>query len=158
MYANLHPFPVFEIHITTGAKLCHNYNLSAEQLFWKWGAVRHLIGPRGAHRLDATNLQELKLYVEQERSKPGRSANKGSSARLSGTMSGRSRAAGYGPGRAPWQLNGRLAPGVKREDVDRPVPAAGSNKISFSQVDKIERRECEHLANADFRQPKLIHL
>lgn len=33
--------------------------------------------------------------------------------------------------------------GVKKEDIDRPVPVAGSSKISFSQVDKVERRECE---------------
>ena len=156
MYANLRPFPVSETHITTGVKLCHNYNISEEELFWKWGAVRHLTGPGEAHRLDATNLRELKVYIDQEQRK-SRSANKGSSARLSGVMSARSGASGYGPGRISRQLNGPLIPGVKREDVDRPVPVAGSNKISFSQVDKIERRECGCLANAGFTHPKLIH-
>lgn len=157
MYANLRPFPVFETHITTGANLCRNYNIPADELFWKWETVRLLTGPGGTHRLDETNLRELKLYIEQEQRNPSRSANKGSSARLSGVMSARSGASGYGPGRVSRQLNGHLIPGVKREDVDRPVPVAGSNKISFSQVDKIERRECECLANAGFTHPKLIH-
>ncbi|KAF9651371.1 DNA polymerase alpha, subunit B [Thelephora ganbajun] len=124
-------------------KLCQNYDLSPDALFWKWETVKHL--NRGTRRLDETNLQELKLYITQEQAKPSRPTNKGSSARLSGVMSGRSGASGYGPGRIPRQLNGDFTSGVKEEDVDRPVPVAGSSKISFSRADKVERRDYRYM-------------
>lgn len=132
---------ISQIHRALGARLCQNYDLSAEQLFWKWETVKHL--NRGTHRLDASSIQELKTCIAQEHAKLSRPTNKGPNVRLSGVMSGRSGAPGYGPGRIPRQLGGGFMSGVKREDVDRPVPVAGSSKISFSQVGKIERRECK---------------
>jgi len=134
---------ISQTHRTLGARLCQNYDLSAEQLFWKWETVRHL--SRGTHHLDASSIEELKICIAQEHVKLSKPTNKGSSARLSGVMSGRSGAPGYGPGRIPRQLDGGFMSGVKREDVDRPVPVAGSSKISFSQVGKVERRECKRL-------------
>ena len=138
---------------TIGAKLCKNYDLSAEELRWKWEIVK--LQNRETHRLDATNIQELKICIAQELAKPSKPTNKGSSARLSGVMSVRGGPSGYGPGRIPRQLNTDFMPGVKREGVDRPVPVAGSSKISFSQVDKVERRECEYLIDVGFSYTKL---
>lgn len=131
----------FETHNRIGVKLCQNYDLSAEELFWKWEAVKH--SSREAHRLDASNLQELRLYITKEQVKSSKPTKKGSSAQLSGVMSARSGASGYGPRRIPRQLGGGFMSGVKKEEVDRPVPLPGSSKISFSQVDKVEKRECE---------------
>ena len=125
---------------TIGVKLCQNYDLTTEELRWKWEAVKR--SNRETHRLDSSNLHELKIYIAQEQAKPTRPTNKGSSARLSGVMSVRGGAPGYGPGRIPRQFNEGFMPGVKREDVDRQVPVAGSSKISFLQVDKVERCEC----------------
>ena len=131
----------FKIQRMIGVKLCQNYDLSVEELFWKWETVKHL--SRETHRLDASNLQELKIYVAQEQTKPSKPTNKGSSARLSGMMSARSGAPGYGPGRIPRQLGGSFISGVKREDSGSPFPVAGPSKISFSRTDKVERCECE---------------
>lgn len=133
--------PAFATHHTTGVKLCQNYDLTADELRWKWEAVKRL--SRETHRLDATNIQELKIYIAQEQAKPSKPMNKGSGARLSGVMSVRGGTSGYGPGRIPRQLTGGSIPSVKREGVDGPVPVAGSSKISFLQADKVERRECE---------------
>jgi hypothetical protein len=146
--------PTFITHRAIGVKLCQNYDLSAEELRWKWEAVKR----RETHRLDASNIQELKIYIAQEQAKPSRPTNKGSSARLSGVMSVRGAASGYGPGRIPRQLNVGLVPDVKREGVDRPVPVAGSSKISFSQVDKVEKRECGCSTGVNFSYAKLTHV
>ena len=143
-------------HYVIGVKLCQNYDLTAEQLRWKWETVKHL--SRETHRLDVTSVQELKIYIAQEQAKPSRPTNKGSGARLSGVMSVRGGASGYGPGRIPRQLNGGFVAGVKKEGVDHPVPVAGSSKISFSQVDKIERRECECFITVNLSCTKLVHL
>jgi len=148
--------PALITHRTIGVQLCQNYDLTAEELRWKWEAVKRL--SRETHRLDTTNIQELKIYITQEQTKPSRPTNKGSGARLSGVMSVRGGASGYGPGRIPRQLNGGFMPSVKREGVDRPVPVAGSSKISFLQVDKVERRECEDLIGVNFSCTELIPL
>lgn len=147
-------YPPFITHRMIGAKLCHNYDLSAEELRWKWEVVKRR--SRETHRLDVTNIQELKTYIIQEQAKPNRSTSKGSSARLSGVMSVRGGASGYGPRRIPRQLNEGFAPGVKSETTDHPVPVAGSSKISFSQADKFERRECECLTGLEFSCTKLV--
>jgi len=152
---SLHGCPTFLTYRAIGVKLCQNYDLTAEELRWKWETVKHL--SRETHRLDVTNIQELKIYVAQEQTKPSRPTNKGSGARLSGVMSVRGGASGYGPGRIPRQLTGAFVPGVKREGVDRPVPVAGSSKISFSQVDKVGRRECACLVGPNFSHTKLVH-
>jgi len=144
----------FRTHRAIGVKLCQNYDLSADQLRWKWETVKHL--SRETHRLDVSNVDELKKYIVQEQTKASRPANKGSGVRLSGVMSARSGASGYGPGRIPPQLNGGFMSGVKREDVDRPVSVAGSSKILFSQVDKVERRGCEYFIGANFPCAKLV--
>lgn len=146
---------VFETHSTIGVKLCRNYNLSVDDLFWKWEAAKRL--GRETHRLDASNLQELKIYIAQEQAKPSKPMNKGSSARLSGMMSAGSGASGYGPGRVPRQPGGSFMSGVKREDVDSSLPVAGSSKISFSQVDKVERRECKRLTVANHMGIEPVH-
>lgn len=146
---------VFETHSTIGVKLCQSYDLSAEQLFWKWEAAKRQ--SRETHRLDSTNLQELKICVAQEQAKPSKPANKNSNARLAGIMSVGSGASGYGPGRIPRQLGGGVMSGMKKEDVERPLPVAGSSKVSFSQVDKVERRECECLAVASPMGTKPVH-
>jgi hypothetical protein len=143
-------------HSMIGVRLCQNYDLSVDELFWKWGATKHQ--NRETHRLDAFGLQELKIFVAQEQAKPSRPTNKGSSARLSGMMPARSGASGYGPGRIPRQIGGGFMSGVKREDVDSPIPAAGSRKVLFSQVDKVERRECKCLAVANPMETKLVRL
>ena len=130
-------------HHIIGVKLCQNYDLSAEELRWKWEAVKRL--SRETHRLDAANIEELKIYITQEQSKPSRPTNKSSNVQLSGFMTARGRASGYGPGRIPRQLDGGFMPGVKKESIDHAFPVAGSSRISFSQTDKIERRECKHL-------------
>lgn len=148
--------PEFATHCLIGVKLCQNYDLSAEELRWKWEAVKRL--SRETHRIDVTNIQELKIYIAQEQAKPSRPTNKGSSARLSGVMSVRGAASGYGPGRIPRQLTGGFMPGVKKESVDYPVPIAGSSKISFSQADKVERRECECLIGLNLLCTKLTYL
>ena len=126
-----------------GVKLCQNYDLSAEKLFWKWEAVKHL--SRERHRLEASDIHELKIIIAQEQGKPSKPTNKGSNARLSGVMSSRSAPFGYGPGRIPRQLGGGSMSGVKSESADRSVPVAGSSEILFSQVDRVERRERECL-------------
>jgi len=136
---SLSSYTAFITHCTIGVKLCQNYDLTPDQLFWKWETVKHL--SREARRLDVSNMDELKKYIAQEQAKSSRSTNKGSSARLSGVMSVRGGASGYGPGRTPRQPNTGFASGVKREAVDHPV--AGSSRISFLQVDKVERRECK---------------
>ena len=133
--------PAFITHRATGVKLCQNYDLSPEQLRWKWESVKHL--SRETHRLDLSNMDELKKCIVQEQAKPSKPTNKGSGARLSGVMSMRGGISGYGPARIPRQLSGGFISGVKREDADRPVPVAGSSRISFSQADKVERRERE---------------
>lgn len=146
------PRLAFETHSAKGVKLCQNYNLSEDELFWKWEAVKRL--SRETHRLDTSSLQELKIRVAQEQTKPSRPTNKGSSARLSGMMS-----AGYGPGsRIPRHLGGGFMPSVKREDPGRPLPVAGSSKVSFSQVDKVERRECECLTEVNPKGIKFVYL
>ena len=142
---------IFETKCVIGVKLCQNYDLSADELFWKWEAAKRQ--SRETHRLDASSLQELKIYVAQEQTKPSRPANKGSSARLSGMMSARGGTSGYGPGRI--KLGATSISDLKREGVDRPLPVAGSSKISFSQVDRAERRECECLAVANPTAPNL---
>lgn len=139
-----------------GVKLCQNYDLSVEALFWKWEAVKH--SSRDTHRLDASGLQELKIHVAKEQAKPTKPTKKGSSAQLSGMMSASSRALGYGPGRIPRQLGGGFISGVKREDIDLSVPVPGSSKISFSQADKVERRECECRTVANFMGTQFVHL
>jgi len=151
-----HSGPAFVTNRAIGVKLCQNYDLTAQELRWKWETVKHL--SRETHRLDATNIQELKIYIAQEQTKPNKPTNKGSGARLSGVMSVRGGASGYGPGRIPRQPHGGFIPGVKREGVDRPVPVAGSSKISFSQVDKVERRECECSVGVNSSHTKLVHL
>ena len=152
---SLHSGPAFVTHSAIGVKLCQNYDLTAEELRWKWETVKHL--SRETHRLDVTNIQELKIYIAQEQTKPSKPTNKGSGARLSGVMSVRGGASGYGPGRIPRQPHGGFIPGVKREGVDRPVPVVGSSKISFSQVDKVDRRECESLIGMNSSHTKLAH-
>lgn len=139
-----------------GVKLCRNYDLSPDELRWKWETVKHL--SRETHRLDVSNIDELKKYIAQEQAKSSRPTNKGSGARLSGVMSVRGGASGYGPARIPRQLTGGFMSGVKKEDVDRPIPVAGSSKISFSQVDKVETRECECLIGVNFPCAKLVRL
>jgi len=153
-------YPAFITHRAIGVKLCQNYDLTAEELRWKWETVKHL--SRETHRLDVTNIQELKIYIVQEQTKPSKPTNKGSGARLSGVMSVRGGASGYGPGRIPRQPHGGFMPGVKKEGVDRPVPVAGSSKISFSQVDKVERRECEcsvglNSSHTNLRTSRSVH-
>ena len=145
--------PTFITHRPIGVKLCENYDLSPEGLRWKWEAVRRL--SREAHRLDVSNVDELKNYIVQEQAKASRPTNKGSGVRLSGVMSARGVGSGYGPARIPRQLNGGFMSGVKREDVDRPVPVAGSSKISFSQVDRVERRDCECFIGVNIPRAKL---
>ena len=140
--------PAFTTHRTIGVNLCQNYNLPPDDLRWKWETVKHL--SRETHRLDASSLDELQRYIIQEQAKPTRPATKGSGVRLSGVMSMRGGTSGYGLGRIPRQLDGGFMSGVKKEDVDRPVPVAGSSKISFSQVGGIERRERECLIGVDF--------
>lgn len=152
---SLHGYPALVAYCAIGVKLCQNYDLTAEALRWKWETVKHL--SRETHRLDVTNIQELKIYIAQEQTKPSKPTNKGSGARLSGVMSVRGGASGYGPGRIPRQPHGFI-PGVKKEGVDRPVPIAGSSKISFSQVDKVERRECECFIGVNSSHTKLFHL
>ena len=146
--------PTPRTHHAIGVKLCQNYDLSADQLRWKWEAVKRL--SRETHRLDVSNIDELKKYIVQEQAKVSRPMNKSSGARLAGVMSVRSGASGYGPGRIPRQLNGGFMSSVKREDADRPIPIAGSSKILFSQVDKVERRECEYFIGANFPRAKLV--
>jgi hypothetical protein len=147
---------LFETHRMTGVRLCQNYDLSAESLFWKWEAVKH--SNRETHRLDASNLQELKTRIIQEHEKPSRPTIKGSSARLSGMMSGPSGPSGYGPARIPRRFDESFTSGVKREDVDLPVPVVGSKKFSFSQVNKVGRRECEYLTAVKFRRTNYVPL
>jgi len=101
-------------------------------------------------------MGELKRCIVQEQIKASRPTNKGSGARLSGVMPARSGASGYGPGRISHQPDGAFMSGVKKEDVNRPVPVAGSSKISFSQVDKLERRECEYFIDTNFLCAKLM--
>ena len=139
--------PAFTTHHTIGVKLCQNYDLSPQELHWKWETVKHL--SRETHRLGASNIDELKKCIIQEQAKSTKPATKGSGVRLSGVMSVRSGPSGYGPGRIPRQINTGFMSGVKREDADRPVPVAGSSKISFLQVGKVERRECECLIVVD---------
>jgi hypothetical protein len=146
----------FITHRAIGAKLCRNYDLSPENLRSKWETVKYL--SREAYRLDASNIDELKEFIVQEQAKASRSTGKSSGARLSGVMPARGAVPGYGPGRIPRQLNGGFMSGVKREDVDRPVPVSGSSKISFSQVDRIERRDCECFIGVDFLRLKLTHV
>jgi hypothetical protein len=147
-------FNIRRTHRGIGVKLCQNYDLSPNELFWKWETVKHL--SRKTHRLDASSIDELKKCIVQEQAKASRTTNKASGVRLAGVMSAPSGASGYGPGRITHQLNGGFMSGVKREDVDRPVPVAGSSKISFSQVDKVERRGCEYFAGANFPCAKLV--
>ena len=144
----------FVTHHAIGVKLCENYDLSPETLRWKWETVKH--SSREAHRLDMSNMNELKECIVQEQAKASRPTNKSSAARLSGVMSARGAVTGYGPGRIPRQLNGGFMSGVKREDVDGPVPVAGSSKVSFLQVDRIERRDCECLFGVNFPRTKLV--
>ena len=144
----------FVAHPAVGVKLCQNYDLSPNQLRWKWEAVKRL--SRETHRLGVSNIDELKKYIVQEQAKSNRPTNKSSGARLSGVMPARFGASGYGPGRIPRQLNGGFMPGVKKEDVDRPVPATGSSKISFSQVDKVERRKCKYFICVKFPHAKFL--
>jgi len=146
----------FRTHRAVGVKLCQNYDLSPEELRWKWETVKHL--SRETHRLDVSMMGELKRCIVQEQAKASRPTNKGPGARLSGVMSARSGASGYGPGRILRQPDGAFMSGVKKEDVNRPVPVAGSSKISFSQVDKVERRDCEYSIGATFPCTELMPL
>jgi len=152
---SLHNGPPFVTHRAIGVKLCQNYDLTAEELRWKWETVKHL--SRETHRLDVTNIQELKIYIAQEQTKPSKPTNKGSGVRLSGVMSVRGGASGYGPGRIPRRPHGGFIPSVKRE-VDRPVPIAGSSNVSFSQADKVERCECGCSVGVNSFHTKLVHL
>ena len=153
---SLHDCPAFVTHRVIGVKLCQNYDLTAEELRWKWETVKHL--SRETHRIDVTSIQELKIYIAQEQTKPSRPTNKGSGARLSGVMSVRGGVSGYGPGRIPRQPTGGFVPGVKKEGVDNPVSVAGSSRISFSQVGKVERRDCECLTGVNFSYTDLVPL
>jgi len=149
-------YAAFITHRTIGVKLCQNYDLMPDQLFWKWETVKHL--SREARRLDVSSMDELKKYIAQEQAKSSRTTNKGFSARLSGVMSVRGGASGYGPGRVPRQPDRGFMSGVKKEDVDRPVPVAGSSKISFLLVDKVGRRECKCSAHANLPYTRLTHI
>ena len=144
MYAFPRQCSTFGTHHTAGVKLCQNYDLSPDQLRWKWESVK--LQSLERHRLDVSNIDELKKYVVQEQAKASRPTKKG---RLSGLMSVHSGAPGYGPARIPRRLNGGFMSGVKREDVNHPFPIAGSSKILFSQADKVERRECEYFFGAN---------
>lgn len=68
-------------------------------------------------------------------------------------MSARNAAPGYGPGK---KLSAGFMSGVRKKEVDRLLPVAGSSKISFSQLDKVERRDCECLTVANPMGTELV--